>query len=1012
MPERMPAPGKEKLSFELSRRSGLGSIKKAIDRVPEQVYSVPPEQMEAYDRELKTLSSLLISLNHWAIMELSRRDKETDPQYENIRRLKDVAYKLHESMEMVRFFSQKLRREGATLDEKERGWLEAAVSQAQGFMKQAAETIEQLPVQSEIVHRFKRRIAATLALTGLTFATLGSTQEPVREKVQQTADAGAPEEEEVDESKEKEPGKDEYEREEAAEGKGDPLVAPRERSSKVPDMEGEGEPGRFDKPNPIASVEKPLLSPIDDALWATSYSEGDGSSATFRTSKDRVTEQEESVAGTVRLHTRDYKEGQTIKLPAPVGFGVANIRIQPNVEATVDPETRKVTFNESAKNVEVSYDVHEAISISVHVDRDSNHIEMLRTDRRQETVRKLDEARPHKIDDILEEHLSDYTYIVSSDMQKILDGIDAPLDEKVDHLRVGDCDVLSEHAARMLDDSHRTTYVASGVLEKNDQLDGNRPHAKVVYRVGGEIRTFETTDKTKNNFVNLKFTPEHMAELQALAQEINEASPEGKEAAYAKMHDRLHQILEDPRYEQYESDEYSEGDFSLKNVLEGLKHSFEDFRIDMPNMYSALATLLASLMLAGAGYGSHRTFRSLHHRIRRRQERETAEVLGQQLTREEHPSESTHEIIRREASRRIRDLYERSPHLAESIPKELLLKAPIEQQREVIDLFEIMEMYVHGNDYEKLYGPMDVMSAVLASREWRAQLKRMQADGVPIEQTIGRMIEALKEPKKLEKAREAIPEKAKQLVELGRKAIVESRMEHASAPDRMERFSRATGLQQLGDRPAKRKRPGIGTEFYDYRKYQPGDDMRLVDWNVYTRTGELVVRQKEAETKALEPAKTFNVLVNVDHMDMDELSDFAALLFYAQRHPNDVHVEDVTITAFGNVIKRMDKQTMDRFFHPPGKINQANITYLVQEILRTKLQYSQNNMYELMRRKFRKAGSHYTNKLYLNLPKDKDYLMVGQEHIGAKYTYMHRMYGFKRLDEDLEALREMDREAA
>lgn len=56
--------------------------------------------------------------------------------------------------------------------------------------------------------------------------------------------------------------------------------------------------------------------------------------------------------------------------------------------------------------------------------------------------------------------------------------------------------------------------------------------------------------------------------------------------------------------------------------------------------------------------------------------------------------------------------------------------------------------------------------------------------------------------------------------------------------------SRATALQG-GDRRS--NLVGSGGEFMDYRAYEPGDEPRHVDWNVYARTGRLFTRQYHAE---------------------------------------------------------------------------------------------------------------------------------------------------------------------
>ncbi|MEK7783261.1 MAG: DUF58 domain-containing protein [Candidatus Binatota bacterium] len=48
-----------------------------------------------------------------------------------------------------------------------------------------------------------------------------------------------------------------------------------------------------------------------------------------------------------------------------------------------------------------------------------------------------------------------------------------------------------------------------------------------------------------------------------------------------------------------------------------------------------------------------------------------------------------------------------------------------------------------------------------------------------------------------------------------------------------------------GEHPTQRK--GFSLEFSDYRKYQRGDDLRYVDWNVYRRLGKLFLKLFTAE---------------------------------------------------------------------------------------------------------------------------------------------------------------------
>lgn len=59
------------------------------------------------------------------------------------------------------------------------------------------------------------------------------------------------------------------------------------------------------------------------------------------------------------------------------------------------------------------------------------------------------------------------------------------------------------------------------------------------------------------------------------------------------------------------------------------------------------------------------------------------------------------------------------------------------------------------------------------------------------------------------------------------------------------RTRRALRGEALGERRS--RRVGTGGEFADHRTYVHGDDLRYVDWNVYFRLGDLVVKRFESE---------------------------------------------------------------------------------------------------------------------------------------------------------------------
>lgn len=104
---------------------------------------------------------------------------------------------------------------------------------------------------------------------------------------------------------------------------------------------------------------------------------------------------------------------------------------------------------------------------------------------------------------------------------------------------------------------------------------------------------------------------------------------------------------------------------------------------------------------------------------------------------------------------------------------------------------------------------------------------------------------------------------------------------------RVQRRRRIPG-ERHGDWRAARY--GAGGLFADHRHYAPGDDLRYVDWNVYGRLGELVVKRFEAE-------ENLNLLLCIDRsMSMDGAKSYrarrlaAALGYIALAHLDHVRV--------------------------------------------------------------------------------------------------------------------------
>ena len=107
--------------------------------------------------------------------------------------------------------------------------------------------------------------------------------------------------------------------------------------------------------------------------------------------------------------------------------------------------------------------------------------------------------------------------------------------------------------------------------------------------------------------------------------------------------------------------------------------------------------------------------------------------------------------------------------------------------------------------------------------------------------------------------------------------------------DRYTLSSRALSAQS-GERSS--REPGQSVEFHDFRPYQPGDELRYVDWRVYARTGRLYTRLYEAERAV----KLHLVLDNSASMSIGLKAEYARTLvqllsYVAQRDaPTQVHL--------------------------------------------------------------------------------------------------------------------------
>ena len=99
---------------------------------------------------------------------------------------------------------------------------------------------------------------------------------------------------------------------------------------------------------------------------------------------------------------------------------------------------------------------------------------------------------------------------------------------------------------------------------------------------------------------------------------------------------------------------------------------------------------------------------------------------------------------------------------------------------------------------------------------------------------------------------------------------------------------------------------GASNEFDDYREYRPGDDIRGIDWNLYSRTDKYYVRKYRAETN-LTATLMLDVSESMGYTHTQEMTKFeysmclAAALAYLVTQRRD----QVGLIMFDTVIRRL-----------------------------------------------------------------------------------------------------------
>jgi len=117
------------------------------------------------------------------------------------------------------------------------------------------------------------------------------------------------------------------------------------------------------------------------------------------------------------------------------------------------------------------------------------------------------------------------------------------------------------------------------------------------------------------------------------------------------------------------------------------------------------------------------------------------------------------------------------------------------------------------------------------------------------------------------------------------------------------------------------RRHGAGMEFSQYRPYQPGDDLRRLDWRLAARSDRYYLRESEVDT-SLTVNLVLDASASMNHRDDNGLTKLdyarlllAALAYLAQKQGDAVGLSLLSPKGLQHLPARADARQLPRLYH-------------------------------------------------------------------------------------------------
>ena len=113
---------------------------------------------------------------------------------------------------------------------------------------------------------------------------------------------------------------------------------------------------------------------------------------------------------------------------------------------------------------------------------------------------------------------------------------------------------------------------------------------------------------------------------------------------------------------------------------------------------------------------------------------------------------------------------------------------------------------------------------------------------------------------------------------------------------------------------------GQGMEFSQYRSYQPGDDLRSLDWKMFARSDRYYIRESEIET-SISVRFVIDASASMDHMDGEfKKIDYATYLTASLAYLTNLQGDAIGLYVLNNaaifsMTPKMDYQHLSRLYY-------------------------------------------------------------------------------------------------